>query len=179
MKQLKYLGLKLLRDIRQAAGQYIAITLVILLGVAFYCGTTSASGSVRRNIDEFYEAQTMADFWVVVPEASDDTLNALRTLPGVAAAESRAAFTIAMDENEFTVHSITNSVNVPFLESGELPREATECMLDRGYASVNNMQVGDLFANLQLRASATVRNCSISPRALPKRPPTKITERCG
>jgi len=141
---MKHLFFKLLRDIRASKGQYIAITLVILLGVAFYTGVMSASSGVGENIDTFYDNQKLADFWVKIPFADDEILRQIRGLPGVDAADKRAALSGLSGESEFIIHTIpaNPTVNKPFLESGRLPN-TVECIVDRGYAAVHGLNEGD------------------------------------
>ena len=143
---MKYLFLKLFRDVRTAKGQYIAITLVILLGVAFYCGVMSASSGVGANMDDFYENQKLADFWVKVPNAEDEVLEQIRELLNIEAADKRATFTGISGEREFIIHTLTENpgVNIPFIESGRFPENSGECIVDRGYAAVHDIKIGDI-----------------------------------
>jgi len=143
---MKYLFRKLLRDIRFSAGQYIATTLVIMLGVAFYVGMMSASAGVKQNIDEFYASQKLADLWVTVPNADESVVSRIRDVPGVEAADGRALLTGSSGTNEFVIHTIPDepTVNIPFMESGQLSRSADECIIDRGYAAANNLTAGSV-----------------------------------
>jgi len=141
---MRYLFLKLLRDIRHSAGQYVAITVVIMIGVACYVGMMSVSGSVRQNIDDFYATQKLADFWVTVPSADDTTVDQIRDLPGVAAADGRISLTGTSGTHTFTVHAISPdpTVNIPAMDAGRLPQAGDECAIDRGYAAANHLGIG-------------------------------------
>jgi len=142
---MRFLFLKLLRDIRHSVGQYVAIAVVIILGVAAYAGMMSASASLKQNVDQFYAEQNLADLWVTVPGAGPSMIAAVRALPGVQAADGRVALTGTAGANSFTVHAIPSdpTVNIPLVERGSLPQSANECIVDRGYADVNRLQVGD------------------------------------
>ncbi|MCL2470746.1 MAG: ABC transporter permease [Propionibacteriaceae bacterium] len=141
---MRYLVRKLLRDIRHSAGQHVAITLVILIGVACYVGMMSASTSVGRNIDDFYATQKLADLWVTVPSAGPDIVSQIGALPGVAAAESRVSITGTSGTHSFAVHTITPdpTVNIPAMDTGHLPDAANQCIVDRGYAAANHLGIG-------------------------------------
>jgi len=141
---VRYLWRKLLRDVRGSVGQYVAITLVVLIGVACYVGMMSASTSVARNVDDFYATQRLADLWVTVPNADADVIAQVRDLPGVAAAEGRVSLTATSGTHAFTVHTVTTDpkVNIPAMDTGRLPRAADECIVDRWYAAANHLGVG-------------------------------------
>jgi len=141
---VRYLLLKLWRDVRQSKGQYVAITLVIMLGVAFYVGMMSATTSVQRNIDRFYEQQKLADLWVTGVHTSQAQLDSIRGLAGVEAVDGRAALTATNGDHSFVVHTITTqpTVNIPAMDSGRLPAGADECIVDRAYAAANHLSVG-------------------------------------
>ncbi|MDR1329414.1 MAG: ABC transporter permease [Oscillospiraceae bacterium] len=143
---MKHLFLKLLRDIKAAKGQYIAITLVVALGVAFYVGLASASSSVRANVDAFYEEQKLADLWAVFPSADDSVIEQIRALPDVLAADGRFTGVASFGESEFAVRSLpeTPSVNIPAVKSGRLPIGAGECNIDGEYADANGLSAGDM-----------------------------------
>ena len=140
---MRYLFRKLLRDIRHSAGQYVAITLVITIGVACYVGMMSVSQSVGRNVDDFYASQNLADLWVTVASAPASTIDQIRQLPGVAAADGRVATTGTSGAQSFVVQGLTPTVNIPAMDSGRLPTDPDDCIIDRGYATANHLGAGD------------------------------------
>ena len=158
---MRFLFLKLLRDIRLAKGQYIAITLVVILGVAFYSGLTSASNSVGVNVNTFYENQQLADFWIRVSYASEETLHKIQELPGIEAADRRATLAGVSGDSDFIIHTLPANpiINVPFIESGNFPVTANDLIVDRGYATANNLSVGD---NLDVTIGGIAHNFTIS-----------------
>jgi len=141
---MRYLFRKLLRDIRHSVGQYVAITLVITIGVACYVGMMSVAGSVRHNVDDFYSSQKLADLWVTVPGADESAIAQIRDLPDVAAADGRLSLTGTAGTSSFTIHAIpaVPTVNIPAMDDGRLPQSADECIIDRGYAAANHLTPG-------------------------------------
>jgi len=158
---MKFLFKKLLRDIRHAKGQYVATVVVIVVGVALYVGMMSAASSVSHNIDEFYATQKLADLWVDVPDASPSVVAQIQNLPSVEAAGGRTELSGTSGTHSFVINTIAPSptVNVPFMESGHLPQSKTDCIVDRGYATANNLRVGSTLdvlidsTNYRLRVS--------------------------
>ena len=158
---MKYLFKKLLRDINHAKGQYIAITLVILLGVAFYIGMISASISVKQNVNEFYESQKLADLWVTIQSTDPSMIDQIRNLSDVEAVNGRTFLSGTSGTHEFVIHTIpqNEAVNIPYIESGRLPQTAKECIIDRGYRAANNLNVGDI---INVSINNTSYNLTIS-----------------
>lgn len=143
-----YLTRKSLRDLRHNPGQYVAVALVVAIGVACYVGMMSVAGSVGRGVDDFYAAQKLADFWVKSAAIDQATVDQVRALPTVAAADARLALSASAGDASFTVHTIAAdpTVNLPALDSGHLPTAATDCAVDRGYAAANHLSLGDTIA---------------------------------
>lgn len=141
---VRFLMKKLLRDVGHSKGQYVATIAVVLLGVAFYVGMMSASASVNTNIDAFYANQKLADFWVSVPQASPSLVSQIQGLSGVQAVDARAQLAGTAGTHSFVVNTITDNptVNIPFLESGQLPSSSAYCIVDRGYAAANDLSIG-------------------------------------
>jgi len=144
MAIMGYLLRKMLRDIRHNAGQYVAITIVIMIGVACYVGMMSVSGSVSHSIDHFYSTQNLADLWVRLPYVEESSLAQIRDLPGVASADARIATTGTSGAHTFTIHAITSPPpgTVPAMDTGHLPQSGTDCIVDRGYARANHLGIG-------------------------------------
>lgn len=87
----------LLRDLRAAAGQYLAIALVIVLGVAFH----GAAGQSYRNLDNSYRLSyarlRFEDFGIAAPGMPRRMAARVASLPGVAAAQGRVTAEVEVE----------------------------------------------------------------------------------
>src|ERR1043165_7769526 len=93
---LPILERKLLRDLRQLAGQALAIVLVVACAVA----TAVMSFGVLRSLDaaraQYYERCRFADVFVSLQRAPEAAGEAIRRLPGVAGVGTRLVADVAV-----------------------------------------------------------------------------------
>ncbi|HEV8110780.1 MAG TPA: ABC transporter permease, partial [Burkholderiales bacterium] len=93
---LPILERKLVRDLRQIAGQAAAIVLVVACAVA----TADMSFGVLRSLEQaraqFYERCRFADLFGSLRRAPEAAAEAIRRLPGVAALQTRLAADVAI-----------------------------------------------------------------------------------
>ncbi|MFQ5474097.1 MAG: hypothetical protein ACE5FA_14605 [Dehalococcoidia bacterium] len=82
-------SLKLLRDVRRSRWQFVAVAVVIALGVAIFIGSYGSFQNLRRSYDHTYDQLLMADLWFDVADAPADLVTDVQHIDGVAAAEAR------------------------------------------------------------------------------------------
>ncbi len=81
--------LKLRRDIQASRWQFLAVAVVIALGVAIFIGSYGSYQNLRFSYDRTYEELRMADLWFEVDNAPAAVVQEVRNVEGVAAAEGR------------------------------------------------------------------------------------------
>jgi len=86
---MKVLDRKLLRDLRIAKGQAIAVSMVIVCGVASFVAVLSAYWNLRLTRDAYYESCRFADFWVPLEKAPLTVVRKVAAIPGVTRAQGR------------------------------------------------------------------------------------------
>ncbi|MCH8489998.1 MAG: ABC transporter permease, partial [Oceanicaulis sp.] len=87
--RLGMLDRKVLRDIWRMGGQVIAIALVVAAGVAVQVSMGGLTVSLAETRAAYYERYRFADIWAPVVRAPATLAEALRTIDGVAAVETR------------------------------------------------------------------------------------------
>lgn len=146
---MKELFLKLLRDIKQAKGQFIAIILVIAVGAFFSAALSSISKSLNDYANNYFKTNNLSDLNVYYSQISQDKINTLEEISGVNKIEGRYTFDATQMfgslKTSLKVHSIPadNEINKCTIIKGSMPSNKDEIMLDSHYAKEHNYHIGD------------------------------------
>lgn len=142
------LFLKLLRDIKQSIGQFLAFVLVIAVGAFFYAGLFTLSGNLSDYTKSYYTAHNLSDLNVYYDHISKQDVVNLSEIQGINKIEARyTSDATQVFENlkaAIKIHSIpaNNEINTPTVIEGRIPSEADEVLLDSHYAKEHQYQVG-------------------------------------
>ncbi|OOC58772.1 ABC transporter permease [Paenibacillus ihbetae] len=143
------LGLKLLRDLKQSAGQFIAIVLVIVVGAFFYTGLVTLSSNLSAYTKGYFAEHHLSDLNVYYNQISAEDVDGLRDIEGIRHIEGRytiqAEQAFEDDKASLTVHSIpvSNEINTSRMMEGRMPEGPNEILLDSHYAEAHQYRVGD------------------------------------
>lgn len=149
------LSKKLVRDLWESRSQYLAVGMVIALGVAFF----GAAYMSYRNLDESYAASYRAlrfeDFSIAFHEAPARVADRLRTIPGVDAVEGRLVQDVAVElGGEKSKKLVGRLIAIPVgrrptvddlqVTEGRYPsdRTAREVLIEYSFASQHNLHPG-------------------------------------
>ena len=151
---LPILERKLLRDLRQLAGQAVAIVLVVACAVA----TAVMSFGVLRSLEDarahYYERCRFADVFVSLQRAPEAAGEAIRRLPGVAGVDTRlvADSAVGIPGTEEPIAARVQSwpergepeVNAIVLRRGRFVRaDAPEVIVNESFAEAHGLGPGD------------------------------------
>lgn len=144
---------KLIRDIKEAKGQFISIFIVVTLGVMFYSGINGTFRNLSIAKDEYYKEYRFADIWADVYKAPESIVKRVKSLPFVKAAEGRIIKDTSMDiaGESATVRLITlpdkkkDIVNDIAMQSGSYfsAEDINQCILEDGFLKANGFKIGD------------------------------------
>jgi putative ABC transport system permease protein len=138
------------RELLRTPGRFIALFLIIVLGAGFLTGLQSASPSMVRTADAYFEKTNLADFhlsctWGITP----GDLAAVRALPEIAQASASyrvdVKATIRDTAGIYAIYSLPRDTNTQgalsqlVLTGGRLAMNSDECVAD-AYSSI---QLGD------------------------------------
>jgi len=152
---MKVLDRKLLRDLWTSKGQAVAVTMVILCGVASFVCVLSAYRSLKLTRDTYYEAYRFADFWVPLEKAPSRVVHKVEALPGVLRAEGRIVqdvnLDVATNPDPCTGRVISlpqargTAINDVHLVSGRYfsAGVGNEVILSDRFARENRLEIGD------------------------------------
>ncbi len=143
---MKVLDRKLLRDMRRAKGQAIAVAMVILCGVASFFAVLSAHRGLMLTRDTYYRDYRLADFWVSVERAPLRALRKVAAVPGVARVEGRIVKDVNLDIPDQPDPAIGRIISLPERRGHAL--NDVHIVSGRYFSSgvMNEVVVGDQFA---------------------------------
>ncbi|ASS64921.1 MULTISPECIES: FtsX-like permease family protein [unclassified Paenibacillus] len=140
---------KLLRDIRQSVGQFLAFVSVIAIGAFFYTGLVTLSDNLSAYSNDYFHAHNLSDLNVYYDRISKQDTSELGKIEGISKVEGRYTFEAAQsfDDTKATlkIHSIPagSRINTPAMIEGGIPARNDEILLDSHYAKEHQYRVGD------------------------------------
>lgn len=143
------LFLKLVRDIKQSIGQFIALVLVVAVGAFFYAGLITYSNNLSSYSTGYFKDHNLSDLHVYYNQISKDDVAVLSEIEGINKIEGRYTFDATQafedDKASLKIHSIPvkNEINTPTMIEGSIPSIKNEILLDSHYAKEHLYHVGD------------------------------------
>ena len=125
-----------LRSIRRSFGRYLAILLIVALGVGFFCGLRLTKTAMLHTLDRYTKRLDFYDLRLVSTLGlTEADVEAAAALPGVRLAEGSKATDVlvnAAGQTDLVYHciSLPAQVNRLKLQSGRLPEKPEECLAD-------------------------------------------------
>ena len=123
------------RSITGSLGRYIAILLIIMLGVAFLSGLKLTHPSMGATQSDYLQQTALYDLRLLSTIGFDEEdVAAVAACDGVTAAEGsfNADFILLRDGEEvvYRAHALTAAINQPDLTAGRMPQADNECLVD-------------------------------------------------
>ena len=81
---------KLLRMVRTNRGQFIALVLIVMLGVSIYISMNTAQSNLGLSQERFYQEYRFADYTFAVVKAPESVVNRIEAVPGAAVRRAEA-----------------------------------------------------------------------------------------
>lgn len=127
------------KSIKDRFGRYLAILLIVLISVAFFSGLKVTRKAMSDTCDGYFAEQCMYDFRLLSSLGfTDEDVEAFSSLAGVGFAEggSSADVMLYVHEKEapYKLLSMPESVNMPSLKHGAMPRNKGECLADARFS---------------------------------------------
>lgn len=124
------------REIKESLGRYMAILLIVALGVGFFSGLKMAYSAMLYTADTYLREQNFYDYHLLSTMGFDeDTAEFLQEKAEDAVAEGSKSVDVLMTEKDGTERVIRTIelpeyVNKPALTAGRMPENARECLVD-------------------------------------------------
>ncbi|GAA0316424.1 ABC transporter permease [Sphingomonas oligophenolica] len=163
------LTVKLFRDLWRLRGQALAIALVIGAGVGTMVMAVGLIRSLETTRAAYYDQYRFADVFAPLKRAPEPLMAQIRSLPGVATAESRISTGATLDVAQVPepisakVHSLpradASALNRLVLRSGRLPdpNRPDEVVVNQDFAKGAGLQLGDPIRAVLYGKQATLR----------------------
>lgn len=165
---------KLLRDLKEAKGQFIAILVIVTIGVMFYTGMNATFRNLSDSSEKYYREYRLADLWASVYRAPESVLDRINSLPYVEESIGRVVKDVKIevsDENAI-IRLITlpdrktDIINDISLKSGRYfsENENNQCLLEEEFFKAHNLNIGDYInpvingSEVRLKVIGTVKS---------------------
>ena len=125
-----------IREIQGSFGRYMAILLIVALGVGFFSGLKVAHEAMVHTANDYFTDLNLFDYHLLSTLGfEEDSVKALAKKDGVSAAEGGKSLDLLMDTEDGSEHvikfiSIPQQINLPQLTEGRMPEQANECLVD-------------------------------------------------
>ncbi len=164
------------REIKSSFGRYMAILLIIALGVGFYSGLKVSYESMVYSADRYFENNNFYDYQLLSTLGFDeDAEETLKNQEGVVAAEGTKSADIIIRKEDGTegvvkTMSMPQAINTLILMTGRFPETENECVVDADkyseadigkklvVADSNEEEDSDLFAVKEFTIVGVVRS---------------------
>ncbi|MCM1220372.1 MAG: FtsX-like permease family protein [Lachnospiraceae bacterium] len=130
------------REIKNSLTRYLAILVIIALGVGFFAGLRACRPALTETAGEYFETQNFYDFRFLSSVGfSKDSTAVFSAGEHISQAEGAlyedALISLNGNDTPVRIHSITDSINIPYLVSGRIPEKENECVVDADYFDEN------------------------------------------
>ncbi|KUP07469.1 hypothetical protein Q73_08790 [Bacillus coahuilensis m2-6] len=141
---MRKLHKSIVKDMMQSKLQYGGVVTLIVFGVLLYVMLSSAVHTIETSSNVFKEEYEQEDFHFSVSDAlTEDEISTLKENYDVHMEERLQRDLDVSADSTIRVFSLPESVNLPHVESGELPNSPKELAVAATYASANELKVGD------------------------------------
>lgn len=138
---------KMMREIRAGKAQFVAIFLMIFLGVFIYTGVNSDWNGMKVSSEKFYSATNLADVWVYGAGFTKDDIQKLEKREEIESVARRASFeTFEKDNKEKKItlflsdnHTVSQ---MKVIEGKAFRTERDGLWIDQSYAEQNQLKIG-------------------------------------
>ena len=143
---------KFYRDLGESKGQFVSVLAVVIIGVMFYTGLSSALEGLSGAGDRYFTEYRMADISSSVFRAPEGVIKRIEAIPGVKLVTGRVIqdVRISMEGRNAMVRLISlpdkkrNVVNDIMLKSGSYfsADSGNQCIVSENFFKANNLKMG-------------------------------------
>ncbi|WP_338216253.1 ABC transporter permease [Companilactobacillus muriivasis] len=139
----------MLRDIKKSKGRFIAIILIIMLGVLIFVGVKAAGPSLNDSLDKTVSDKNLSDIQMLSTTGFSETdLKLARKVPGAQVEATKFKYVIGGKSKVAVAlygYDETAKQNQLIMRSGRLPERNNEVVLDKNAKSKYGYKLGQQF----------------------------------
>lgn len=148
---MKYLNLKLRRDLRKNWQQFFSVFLMSLLSVLIFVGLQGAWYGLEKSLDSFISSSDVPTIWVQATNLTDDEIEEINSLDGVKDVISETRITTAINtKSNLNKYLILDSFSNSSQQIANVTKGAdfsdvasNGIWINKEYATSNNLSIGD------------------------------------
>jgi putative ABC transport system permease protein len=147
------LDVRLIRLIKNTKGQFISITVVVIVALSIFVAFNMTAVNLSNTVDYYYEITNFGDIFVQLVKIPHDDINKLKSIDGVEMVQGRISFDVPLrveDEEEkvrvriISVPDRGEQINSLYmLEGRNAGRELKSAVVIEQFAKARNIKVGD------------------------------------
>ena len=156
----------LLRTIKASLGRYLAIVCIIALGSSIFVGLLTTKSDMVHTGQLYMDKQNMFDLRLISTYGwSQSEVDAVARMDGVTGAEGAISLDaiVRLGDSDkdavYKLHSIPDSISMPYLLGGRMPKSSDECLID-GYGADDSI-LGTEVTIVQHNSEDTLDSLSI------------------
>src|SRR5699024_8525457 len=137
------------RELSDSIMRFLAILIIIFLGVGFYVGISATSPNMLRTADNYFSDHRLMDYRVLSTYVlTSEDLEDLNNLPGYTVQSHYANDFVVEDYSEtIRLYSYNledeQKINNYYVVEGRLPEKSGEIALDNHQSFLSDLQIGD------------------------------------
>lgn len=140
---MKYLNIKLVRDIKNNWTQFFSVFLMAFLSVLLFVGLQGAWKGLDVSLHQYDHNSNLANYWVQATKVSQKNLKQIKTLSGVKQAASGVKIQASSGKHYLTITSLKQTITKPHLVRGQkFNKQANGIWLNKEYADKHKIRVG-------------------------------------
>ncbi|WP_432667340.1 FtsX-like permease family protein [Wukongibacter baidiensis] len=150
---MKRLDLRLLRLIKNSKGQFIAVTVLVVVGLFVYTALSMAAVNLEDSINYYYDETNFADIYVQLVKIPESAIDELNNIKGVESVEGRIVFDIPLkveDKDEkvnVRVISVPDKININSLymrKGSGIQNKSRDVVVIEQFANARNIDIGSV-----------------------------------
>ncbi|WDT65749.1 ABC transporter permease [Companilactobacillus crustorum] len=139
----------MLQDIKKSKGRFIAIILIIMLGVLIFVGVKAAGPSLNDSLNKTVADKNLSDIQVLSTTGFDkEDIKLARKVPGAQVETTKLKYVIGgKDKVAIALYGYNSAAkqNRLIMRSGRLPKNNNEIVLDKNARSKYDYKLGQTF----------------------------------
>lgn len=163
---MKYLDLKLRRDLRKNWQQFFSVFLMSLLSVLIFVGLQGAWHGLEKSLDSFISSSNVPGIWVQTTNLTDYEVDKIKSLDGVKSVVPKTRITTEIDSKSNSDKYLildsfsTSSQQIANVTEGAKFSSTVDngIWINKEYAVSNNLSVGD---DLKIKLAGKTANVKI------------------
>ncbi|EOC99570.1 ABC transporter permease [Caldisalinibacter kiritimatiensis] len=148
---MKKLDLRLLRSIKNSKGQFIAITVLVMVGLIVYTALSMAAVNLEDTINYYYDITNFSDIYVEVVKIQETALEKVKHINGVDIVEGRIVHDVPLKiedgEEKANIRIISlpedNDINIVYkIEGSDIENKSKDTLLLQQFANARDITIG-------------------------------------